>query len=224
MECSSTNLLGSFIMYHVTSRDSSEEQPRWTEIELHVANDKTYDGDLVGLPVASFTTTQYNYDLPTISPYPRDGIRGNSYWRVKVPFEYDKYNIFRMNNHSSQVHLLCLAKDGTDVEKILSAALRRKLLTDGDAAKYFPNGKPNQYGDEKIFVNVSFIRPVKIPKGGQSWDKVKKSGHTYGELKSIDDSDTLKEWGMKQMQLSWENAILSLRDIKPDDHDAMETS
>ena len=129
-----------------------------------------------------------------------------------------------MNDHSSQINLLCLAKDGTNAENILSAALRRKLLMGEDAAKYFPKGKPNQYADEMVFVNVSFIRPVKVPKGSQSWDKVKRSGHTYGEIKSIDDSDTLKELGMKQIQLSWENATLPLRDIKPDDHDAIETS
>lgn len=73
-----------------------------------------------------------------------------------------------------------------------------------DAAKYFPNGKPNQYADEMVFVNVSFIRPVKVPKGSQSWDKAKRSGHTYGEIKSIDDSDTLKEWGMKQIVIMGE--------------------
>ena len=39
-----------------------------------------------------------------------------------------------MNDHSIQIHLLCLATDGTDAENILSAALRSsKLLTGEDA-------------------------------------------------------------------------------------------
>ena len=102
MECSFTNLLGSCIMYHVTSRDGSEEQPRWTEINYMLQMIKhMMEIWYVGLPVASFTTTQYNYDLPTISPYSRNDIQGNSYWRVKVPFEYNKYSIFRMNSHSA---------------------------------------------------------------------------------------------------------------------------
>ena len=79
-------------MYHVTNVSVyySSNHPKWTEIRPSVANDKAYDGELVGLPVASFTTTLYNGNLPTFSPYPRNGNENDHYWRVKVPFEYDK--------------------------------------------------------------------------------------------------------------------------------------
>ena len=70
-------------MYHVTdvSVDRSPNHPTWSTIKTSSADDKVYDGDLLlGLPVAFFTTTLYNNDLPTQSPYPRDRTPGEEYW------------------------------------------------------------------------------------------------------------------------------------------------
>ena len=112
-----------------------------------------------------------------------------------------------MNNHRSQIHLLCRSKDGTDAEMILSTALKNRLLTVEDTAVYFPNGEPNDYKNIKLFVNVSFISPITIPDGDELWDPVIRSGHRHGELKTVDASDNLKQWGMKQLQSSWDKAM-----------------
>ena len=67
---------GGIWMYHVTNVSAQNRRPDWHEIKpCSIANDKTYDGDLLGLPLASFTTTRYDgghRDMPTISPYPRN--------------------------------------------------------------------------------------------------------------------------------------------------------
>jgi len=192
-------------MYHVTNilKDDSPDHPKWTEIRLSVADDKTYNGELVRLLVASFTTTLYNGNLPTCSPYPRCGEKNKCYWRVKIPFEYDKYNMFIMNAHHKQIQLLCLTKDGidesTDVENILATEIiKERHLKDKDVLKYFPNGQPNDYRNKKWFVNLFFIKPIKIPNGSQ-WDKVKRNHHKYGDLETITEADNivlLDKWGM----------------------------
>ena len=204
-------------MYHVTDvlEDISSVHPDWTEIKPSVADDKTFDGELVRLPVASFTTTLYDGDLPTMSPYPRYGIEGKSYWRVAVPFEYDKYNIYLMNDHPTQIHLLCLAKDGTDVEIILSAILMKRCLTNEHAAMYFPNGQVNEYTSTKIFVNVAFIKAIKISDEG-TWDTVPRTHHSHGDLETIDTSESntnlLYQWGFTRLHASWDAAIESFDD------------
>ena len=75
-------------MYHVTNSvlDESSVHPDWTEIRPSAAKNETYDGELVGLPIASFSTTRYQDHLPSITVYPRDGDQGKLYWRVQVPF------------------------------------------------------------------------------------------------------------------------------------------
>ena len=200
-------------MYHVTniSKDESSDNPDWVEIRPNVADDKTYDGDLVGLPVASFTTTRYEGGLPTFSTYPRNGIKGKYYWRVAVPFRYDDYDIFLMNDNLKQIHLLCLTKDSTAVENILSAALEKRSLTDKQFAMYFPNNRPNEYTDTNIFVNVAFIQPIQIPQKGL-WDTVKRSGHGHGELVMTANEGNIKlldSWGRRQLKSSWCDAIKS---------------
>ena len=192
-------------MYHVTqlSVDDSPNHPNWNDIKVGVSDDRTFDGELVGLPVASFTTTRRNGDLPTFSPYPRNGDEGRMYWRVEVPFEYDKYNIYLMNDHPTQIHLLCLAKNGTDAEKLLSSILKSKSLTKLKANVYFPNDQPNEYTDTNIFVNVNFITPIKIS-SKCSWDTVERSHHSHGELAMIegpqDNTQLLYKWALSQQQ------------------------
>ena len=80
-------------MYHVTNQNA---RPDWDTIEpVSIANDETYDGNLLGLPLASFTTTLNEFPhntigLPTISPYPRninpENMYTGSYHRVKIQF------------------------------------------------------------------------------------------------------------------------------------------
>ena len=89
------------------------KEPDWSEVRLCVPNDKDYDGDLCGLPVACFTTTLYKGELPTFSPYPRNAAPGTEHWRVSVPFYPDDYYIYKMHEARGQVQLLCLQKPDT---------------------------------------------------------------------------------------------------------------
>lgn len=76
--------------YHVTNILSSEVR-NYDELKLTVADDKTYDGPLVGLPCVFFTVSLYYNKsknepptLPTFSIYPRFGQEKTKYKRVKV--------------------------------------------------------------------------------------------------------------------------------------------
>ena len=73
-------------MYHVTKE---VKDTKWSKIEARcIANDKTYDGDLLGLPLASFTTTLNEYNgkigLPTSSPYPRCAQANEKHYRMTI--------------------------------------------------------------------------------------------------------------------------------------------
>ena len=203
-------------MYHVTNvpvkknkKGQAENQPDWEKVEVHVADDKIYDGKLVALPVACFTTTLYKGGLPTQSPYPRyvSGTKekpklGTEYWRVDVPFNLHKYKIFEMaaSKSASQVHLLCLDKDD-DTEMLLAKILimnKNAELNRNDLGKYFPIDKvtgfhgPNDYCYDRrkpdnsryrpIFVNVSFINPVVLNRTKSSWTSVEKIDKKFGDV------------------------------------------
>ena len=155
-------------MYHVTNVTATSK-PYWSEVHLCVPNDKYYDGLLCGLPVACFTTTLYNGELPDRSPYPRNAAPGTKHWRVSVPFDLADYEIFLMHEAPGQVHLLCLTKDAksSSREKNLKKTLIRVnsdcMLEEEGLKKYFPcpwgpDGKPNDYKckGEKFFCQCSF--------------------------------------------------------------------
>ena len=210
-------------MYHVTnvcSKDHkgkvvSKNHPNWTVIKQNVADDEYYDEKLVGLPVACFSTTEYMGGLPTQSPYPRwqqDGTpvpENTKHWRVSVPFNPDRYKIFKMAQRGKQIHLLCLddTPDGTDWESTLVSILNMhpslKLSSD-DRNRYFPSGRANDYHDTKFFVNVCFITAVQITGKNVKWDKVPRDHQRYGTIvenfKGRDHALCLKEWGKQQLE------------------------
>ena len=187
-------------MYHVTNVKEEDPQPNWETVKAcSIANDKIYDGDLLGLPLASFTTTLYNdkakgkIDLPTISPYPRsipDKLvkPGTKHHRVKTPFFMDDYHIYFMVEHKgqgsnacTQIQLLCIRKQGRDSfeDEVFSIMLQhhKKVLLN----TYFPNGEANIYTtDHKVFVNVHFTHDIDIK--GAVWDVVPKADVGTGEL------------------------------------------
>ena len=207
-------------MYHVTNVPSGEDQPNWTEIRLNVADDSHFDGDLLDLPVACFTTTLFNGGLPTQSPYPRLLSNGKApekdaeHWRVDVSFNLDGYTIFDMNCEAQgQIHLLCLNKN-EEKGKLLAAMLDKQKLA--NLKKYFPNDKANEYTDEKCFVNVSFINPVSLTNAGVvRWTKVKKDkSHrtgSHGYLTKEQAKEKLLQWGEVQLQSSWRKCLTSLQ-------------
>eukprot|EP00117_Sycon_ciliatum_P041091 scpid47577/ scgid30116/ len=113
---------GPIRMYHVTNQryvDKKEEnnhgQPPWNELHLCFPDDKTFDGDLAGLPVVCMTTTvrpkdEKEEDLPETSPYPCKAKTGTVHHRVSVPFHLDSYHLFLIHTFGLQRHVLCLPK------------------------------------------------------------------------------------------------------------------
>lgn len=220
-------------MYHVTNIPECDKEPKWTEIKLSVADAEEYDGKLIGLPVAFFTTTQYDGGLPTASPYPRDGRSGDLHWRVAMPFNPNEYKIFEMASTligRKQVHLLCLDKADNytrHFEKVLVEILEeRNLEVESDKFdEYFPNGGAND-SKTNLWVNVCFITPVKIGVNA-SWDTVKKFVANPGRRKEfsrdLENVDLINDWGIKQLnhlkqgsrrdelKKKWEASIEQLR-------------
>lgn len=181
-------------MYHVTNQSAKQPVPNWNEIEpCSIANDATYDGDLLGLPLASFTTTRYKdagtIGFPTVSPYPRNitGTQyGGSHHRVKIWFNKTDFFIYNMSNHITekrhirQIQLLCIRKNGRDdfeneVYGILLKHFKKNLLEAHNLNEFFPNGQANVYdknSHHKMFVNVHFTYSVDAT--GAEWDTVQK--------------------------------------------------
>lgn len=100
------------VMYHVTNIEGNAVN-QYEHLQINIADDETYDGLLVGLPVVFFTTTLYSdrgvLGLPTISTYPRarGGVRGQEYKRVSVPLRrFQNYDWWEMRKGSDQVRLL----------------------------------------------------------------------------------------------------------------------
>ena len=196
-------------MYHVTnvSVDKSPKPPDWNMIKPTVANDTAYNGNLLGLPVAFFTTTLFQRNLPNKSPYPRGAMTGTKHWRVTIPFNCHKFKLFLMGKHKTlnsgvtQIHLLCLNEEHSEAENVLTTILTHmEKLVDGPKLKeYFPNGKANEYTQvNRMFVNVSFINPVSITEDAE-WDTVPKNNKRQGNI-SNPSFNTLYEWGLHKLK------------------------
>ena len=193
-------------MYHVTnvSVDKSPKPPDWNMINPTVANDTVYNGSLLGLPVAFFTTTLYQRNLPNKSPYPRGAMTGAKHWRVTIPFNFHKFKLFLMHKHKTpnsgvtQIHLLCL--ENSEAENILTTVLthKEKPIDGPKLEQYFPNEKANEYTQDRMFVNVSFINPVSITEDAK-WDTVPKNNKGQGNIFNPS-FNTLYEWGLHKLK------------------------
>ena len=94
-----------YFAYHVTNIPSGSEE-QFSVLRTNIADDETYDGRLVGLPVVSFSITHWNGGLPTISPYPRfkdstqkEVCEGKWHKRVKLPISsFEGYKWWMMSN------------------------------------------------------------------------------------------------------------------------------
>lgn len=224
-------------MYHVTNQT---DKPDWETIEAcSIANDKTYDGDLLGLPLASFTTTLNEYEgritLPTKSPYPRCADSGN-HQRMRIRFNMNDYHIFLMKKHKganniTQIQLLCIRKTRSDDDQghfedevygILLKYYKDKQLTKESLNIYFPNGEANVFRSssdneaDRMIVNVHFTYNIKVDANfGASWDTVAKLGGTRtGDIDhSFDDisiSDLRSLWCMKHHWKTLNDKIIHL--------------
>ena len=182
------------VAYHVTNLEQSHE--RYKMLRPSIANDETYDGDLVGLPVVPFTTTLFNYKgsvmLPTISTYPREGIENQQYQRVKIPLSrFEHCDWWKMNTYPRQIHLLFTRADGrwskmlstlnnTDIIKVDQANFPHLKLKNG---QWEVNCLPGPVVN--IFVLKAF------PLDGCEWDTVRRQTPKSGHGKLVEFSTNL---------------------------------
>ncbi|ETK81110.1 hypothetical protein L915_13368 [Phytophthora nicotianae] len=92
--------------YHVSS--SSHSDP--TFIQSNVCDDVDCDQWAFGLRAACFSTTLYNTQLPTLSPYPRNVEKGSRVYRSTMTFDPNKSYKFKMADTQSQVYYLLRRK------------------------------------------------------------------------------------------------------------------
>ena len=168
-------------------------------MRLCVPYDEHYDGLLCGLPVACFTTTLWDGELPDTSPYPRNAKEGTEHWRVSVPFDLADYEIFLMHKVDKQVQLLCLDnKEPFEFEAKLMRRVQDRKLTKRDFIKFFPGGKPNDYMESNFFVNVHFVAPVPLMFiWGKTWSPVRKR-NSYGYTVTDKYHENLREKWIKR--------------------------
>lgn len=168
-------------IYHVSNVRFVDGQPDWPQINPTISDDLTYDGALVGLPVAFFTSTRYRTALPNKSVYPRVG-KDIPHFRFILKIKLCDYRIFLLAEEGKQRHLLLLGPTEIEeaVAELLLASNKQELkgpdwkTKKGEAM--FPGGKAIDYDKTKLFVNTAFWYPVSTD--GGRWDTVKK--HTSG--------------------------------------------
>lgn len=173
--------------YHVTNLEVTAT--RFEELRPSIANDRTYDGDLLGLPVVPLTTTlSGSGTLPTISPYPRTGRDERMYQRVKIPLSnFEGYNWWLMHSCERQVHILFTTADG-HWSKMLSKSLNTEFKMINQAGFEHLTFKDGQwtvnYYRPGPFVNIFILKTVPLNDRRCEWDTVKRKipdiGH--GEL------------------------------------------
>ena len=181
--------------YHVTNLES-DSRNIYRKLRLSIADDKTYDGHLVGLPVVFFSTTLYMSQLPDISVYPRDGQNDKKYLRVKIPLsEFQGYDWWKMSHHGQQIHLLFTKAKGHWSRMLRKCTKTWFESVDQECFSYLKlNGDQwtvNDYADEKTFVNIAVLKEVKLDANGCIWDEVSHrvpaSGH--GEILVFNNTD-----------------------------------
>ena len=188
------------VAYHVTNLEQSHE--RYKMLRPSIADDETYDGDLVGLPVVCLSTTLYDnngdLELPSTSPYPRTGTEGRKYQRVKISLSnFQGFDWWRMNNHDHQFHLLFTRANGhwsTMLRKSINTTFERIDQADCQHLT-FKEGlwRVNAYrpGPCPIipFVNIFVLKPVQLDDGGCEWDIVTRNN--LGQGKTVEFSTNL---------------------------------
>ena len=190
------------VAYHVTNL-KSKKNDKYNELKLSIANDVTYDGRLVGLPVVCLSTTLYNNDLPTTSPYPRNGTKDKLYKRVEVPLEQFKdYDWWEMSRGVDQVHLLF-------TNGHWSTMLRESIGTKFEVLnkRKYPflqlhraGWQRNNYKKrEHSFVNIAIVHEVNV--AGCKWDDVRHSGAKTGTQEEFPkkETDCRERWILKNV-------------------------
>lgn len=100
------NLVEALGAYHVTNIKETDKEKGYEYLKQVVADDKVYDGPLVGLSGVFLTTNVYNRGLPDETMYPRNGNVGTNYKRYLVSyFDISNFHLlFKLNNYKLRFH------------------------------------------------------------------------------------------------------------------------
>ena len=205
------------VAYHVTNIPASNDELEYQHLTLNVADDKTYDGILVGLPVVCLSTTCYcdfrdenKVKLPTKSPYPRlrgpnprpeelEELKGKMHKRVSVPLrKFQGYDWWKMNSTDEQIHLL-FTRDNWSTMLRNSIGAQFKAIDDKQNNDYLrfhedtEEWQRNLYkmkGEEIChpFVNIFFVDEVQLDEDC-TWDEVPHSGAKTGSRREFQEKD-----------------------------------
>lgn len=145
---------------------------------------QAYDGVLgcAGSPGGVwFTATLYDGGLPTITPYPTDGVKGQKYWRLSIsleslPLKDDKVKLYfvkrRVQSHTSQ-HLIAFA-DETKQEFFRNKNCE-ELNKQDNVYFYLDNDDSWMCPKLPIWTNICLTWDVDITNSDVFWDKVEKT-------------------------------------------------
>jgi len=204
--------------YHVTKISLKEPQPNWKTLKRTVANDRDYDGWLLGLPVVFLTTSWFEGKLPDKSPYPRKAKPKTKFWRLEIPLNHFKdFSMWLMGVRNpfqakyTQVHIL-LTLPETPWDDLLSNSKEFPALPNiSPITKLNPNNQflflkdgiftPNDMYDDKFAVNIELVEEIYIPTEA-GWGNIESFGSGTGSILELsappEDSDHHKD-----LTLSW---------------------
>jgi hypothetical protein len=180
----------SLVIYHVSNVPASSPVPQWTHVQPSLLRDQTYDGPMVGLETAAFSSTLIKGKLPRRSTYPTRAAAGTKWWRTAFKVYPRVYRVFVMHEYTTkesgvrQVQLLLCSNDDP-AESDFAVALAKVGFKEVDSYEYFPAGRAHSFNDA-VWVNVHFLGYVPIAGGAASWRKVAKMGDTgAGQLVAL---------------------------------------
>ena len=176
-------------MYHVTNVPADRPKPDWPVVKTSVLRDKTYDGPMVGLETAAFSTTLIKGEKPRRSTYPTSAAPRTKWWRAGAVVELSAHRVFAMHEYVTQKSgarqvqlLLCRLSD--DVERDFASALKTlgfQEVCEPHYGSYLPSSRGNEF-NHSLWVNLHFLSFVPV----SSWDRVARmDGTSSGELVAL---------------------------------------
>lgn len=168
-----------------------EIEEKWKELKMtQTAINPDYDSPMESLIKVgvSMSTTLWQNDLPTITPYPKGGENGNNYWRVKVPLNrFSNYRIIlckctQTKQLVEQVSILLVDPSDEPLNKKVAEKITGKQVTeltgqrneylfqDQTTQKWYTN---NYSKANKVWVNI--VIPHSVALGDDcKWDTVER--------------------------------------------------
>jgi hypothetical protein len=186
-------LMATVIIYHVSNVPASSPAPQWTHVQPSLLRDQTYDGPMVGLETAAFSSTLINGKMPRRTTYPTRAAAGTKWWRTAFTFDPRGQRMFLMHEYTTkesgvrQVQLLCcsIADPAESDFAVALATIGFRELQPPHYNDFLPNGRGNSF-DNTMWVNLHFLAYVPVMGGAASWRKVAKMGDTgAGQLVAL---------------------------------------